>query len=249
MQYLNNASAVKSSYMDLSAIGADSYFRQNQSEKRLTKQDLPSYTENYNKIYGDLKDIQMTTGQDFKSDGQAFYVVNAAEEADRKVKEIIANVEASNKAYEEQQKRIAEFTKQQGESQKNAIFEQYMSNLMSTQYKDLSRGYTNSNYSFFDQKKWNSTSAINKEVRYDTIMDSFGRKKTHTVRLYRLSEEEKKKQINIIRQVEQMRFTSDSSLQKRFAADYASLMETKQQNTEKQIKAIKNRIAALSKKK
>jgi hypothetical protein len=227
-QVTTQLAGVQGGLLNMEDIGQESYFAQT-NEEALTKKELPKFSDIYNPLYEKTKNIRFSLGEDISTANAdaAFYVFNPETEAKKQADLRIAEVEGENIKYEEQQKRIEEFLKQEGEAQKLGIENKYIESVLAKS-PQLQAGYSSSLESGFDMNAYRQ--ARNKDRRVSYAAD---RTKIYS---YKLPEEIAASKLQTLREVETLRFRSDPTLQTSEIIKY-------QETLEKQLKDLNKTIA------
>jgi hypothetical protein len=226
-QIQKQISGVQGGLLDMANVGQESYFSATQ-ETALTKKELPNFSDIYNPLYEKMKDIRFNIGSDISTENNdaAFYVFNPEAEAKKQADLQIGEVTKQNELYAEQQKRVAEFLKQEGEAQKLGIQEQYIQSVMAKS-PTLKTGYSTSTEAGFDMNAYRKAKGKNKTVSYDA-----DRNKIYS---YKLPEEVAAAKLQAIRDVETLRFRSDPDLQQRETIAYQTALEKQLADLNKKI--------------
>ena len=211
-QVTTQLAGVKGGLLNMADVGKASYYSTTK-ETALTKQDLPNFSDIYKPLYEKMKDVRFTVGEDITTanNDAAFYVFNPETEAKRQTDEQIGAVSKQNEEFEQQQQRITEFLKQEGEAQKVGVLEQYLKSVTAK----AQTGYSKSTDAGFDMKAYKK--AKDRRVSYDA-----NRNKIYS---YKLPEEVAAAKLQILRDVETLRFRSDPTLQKTQIEVYKTKLE------------------------
>lgn len=227
---------IEAGLLDFSAVGEQAFLKQT-GQRKLTKKELPRYTDVYNKEFEEIKDIQFSIGGDAatasKTD-KAFYVFDPARAAKQKTEQVIQTVEQANLAATKQQEDIKKFLASEKEAAKQAVLQNYLSSVLNP---TPMRGQLNPvEYETIDvttpegQTRWRN--AANNMKTIQPIYDQQGRPTrfyNHVIKLTPAKIAEKKKTTEAI---ERVRFMSSPTLQKTYAEKY-------RQQLLAQIKAMK----------
>lgn len=226
-QIQKQISGVQGGLLDMTNVGQQSYFAAT-NETALTKKELPNFTNIYNPLYEQMKDIRFNIGSDITTanNDAAFYVFNPEAEAKKQADLQIGEVSKQNELYDAQQKRIAEFLKQEGEAQKLGIEQQYIQSVLN-KTPSLNKGYSVSTEAGFDMNAYKQAKGKNKTISYDA-----NRNKIYS---YKLPEEVAAAKVQAIRDVETLRFRSDPSLQAMQTTIYETALEKQLADLNKKI--------------
>jgi hypothetical protein len=213
-QVQKQLSGVQGGLLNMADVGQASYYSATK-ETALTKQDLPNFSDIYNPLYEKMKDVRFTVGEDITTENNdaAFYVFNPETEAKRQTDIQIGAVSKQNEEFEQQQQRITDFLKQEGEAQKVGVLEQYLSSVT----KNAQTGYSRSTDAGFDMKAYKAAKGKNKSFTYDA-----NRNKIYS---YKLPEEVAAAKLQTLRDVETLRFRSDPTLQNTQTEVYETKLE------------------------
>ena len=228
-QVTTQLAGVQGGLLNMADVGQASYFNATK-ETALTKQDLPNFSDIYNPLYEKMKDVRFTVGEDITTanNDAAFYVFNPETEAKRQTDEQIGAVSKQNEEFEQQQQRISEFLKQEGEAQKVGVLEQYLTSVTNK----AQTGYSKSTDAGFDMKAYKKAKGKDKSFSYDA-----NRNKIYS---YKLPEEVAAAKLQTLRDVETLRFRSDPTLQN-------TQIEVYETKLEKQLAQLNKSIAKQTK--
>lgn len=239
-QVTTQLAGVQGGLLDMENIGQESYFAQT-SEEALTKKELPKFSDIYNPLYEKTKNIRFSLGEDISTANAdaAFYVFNPEAEAKKQADLQIAEVEGENIKYAEQQKRIEEFLKQEGEAQKLGIENKYIESVLAKSPR-LQAGYSSSLEAGFDMDAYKQASNKDRQVSY-----AADRTKIYS---YKLPEEIAASKLQTLREVESLRFRSDPTLQTREIVSYQTTLQKQLDTLNKTItKKLKQETQAVAK--
>lgn len=220
---------IQGGLLNMADVGQASYFSAT-NETALTKKDQLNFSDVYNPLYEKMKDVRFTVGDDISTanNDAAFYVFNPEAEAKKQTDEQIGVVSKQNEEFDLQQQRITEFLKQSGEAQKVGVLEQYLNFATA----NAQTGYSRSTESGFDMDAYKAAKSKDKSYSYDV-----NRNKIYS---YKLPEEVAAAKLQILRDVETLRFRSDPTLQN----TQTEMYETK---LEKQLAQLNKSIAKQTK--
>lgn len=221
---------IEAGLLDFSAVGEQAFLKQT-GQRKLTKTELPRYTDVYNKEFEAIKDIQFSIGGDAatasKTD-KAFYVFDPARAAKQKTEQVIQTVEQANLAATKQQEDIKKFLASEKEAAKSAVLQSYLSSVLNPQI-------TGTNLNPFEwetidinsKEGWSKWQAVgnNADRRYARLTyNPITRQSTpvFAVKLTAAQAAEKRKTTEAI---ERLRFMSSPSLQKTYAEKYRQQLQ------------------------
>ena len=226
--------AIQSGLLNFSAVGEESFFKQT-GQTKLTKIDeIPRYTDEYNKEFQPIKDIQFTLEEDvstLSTTDKAFYVFDPARTAKRKADQTIKTVEDANLAVTAQQEQIKAFLAEEKESAKSAILQTYLSKILNPQ---LARGERNPfEWESVDLNtpeglaKWKKSKQ--REVTKGGLLagnSAGGKKRVGPSYYVKLTAEESAAKKKLTEDIERVRFMGSSALQKQYASVYAKDLQS-----------------------
>lgn len=133
---------IEAGLLDFSTVGEESFLKQT-GQTKLTKKELPRYTDIYNKEFEAVKDISLSIGGDAttaSTTDRAFYVFDPARAAKEKTEQVIQTVEQANLAAANQEEDIKAFLASEKEAAKSAVLQTYLSQILNP---TLQRGQRN----------------------------------------------------------------------------------------------------------
>lgn len=214
--------AIESGLLDFTAVGEASFLKKT-GQTKLTKKEVPRYTDIYKPIYEATKDIKFSLGEDLSTASRkdiAFYTYNPEQTAERQTNEQLKIIEQQNLAVTKQEEAIKTFLAGQKEIAKTAVLQNYLSSILNPQ---LNRGEVNPfEYEAVDintregsQKWYSSSGRVSKQV---FTTDGRGTNLyKYYIKLTPAQIAEKKKTTEAI---ERVRFMSSPTLQKTYAEKY-----------------------------
>lgn len=123
---------IEAGLLDFSAVGEQAFLKQT-GQRKLTKTELPRYTDVYNKEFEAIKDIQFSVGDDAATTAttdRAFYIFDPARTAKQKTEQTIQTVEQANLDADKQQEDIKKFLASEKEAAKSAVLQTYLSSVL-----------------------------------------------------------------------------------------------------------------------
>jgi len=217
---------IQAGLLDFTAIGEEAYFKQT-GQTKLTKKELPRYTDIYNPIYQATKNVQFSLAEDItttKPGDLAFYTYNAERVAEQKAQAEIGAVEQANIAATKQEEAIKSFLATEKQTAQSTIFNRYLSSIMNPSKVS---GYNLFEWQEIDlttntgKTKWNQTNRKNRITLPVTTQRGTTIYKTYV----QLTPEELALKKQTTEAVEKIRFLASPTLQKTYADRYAQELQ------------------------
>lgn len=210
------------SALDYSKMGIASYLAATGETQMAAKKEVPRYTDKYNEIYSQVKNMEFTIAGDAATattGDRAFYVFNADKEAEKAATTFVQNIEKANAAYDAQQARFQSWLKTEEAGAKAQAKELALQTYLDTfleKNKDLNQGIVRVDaaqmYRGSDAwNKWMASSSRSSEWVWKK--DAYGRNYRELQYTYKLSAAEAKKQKDVAIAVETARYKADTTLQ------------------------------------
>jgi len=221
-QLLSQIDVLNKSTLDYSKMGMSSYLAATGEKQMAAKKEVPRYTDKYNEIYNQIKNMEFTIAGDAATAAtgdKAFYVYNPEIEAEKAATSFIEGIKKTNAAYDAQQVRFKTWLKTEEtgikEQAKKLALQTYLDSFLE-QNRDLNQGIvridaTTMYHGSPDYTKWFASRDRNTEWVWKK--DIYGRDYREFQYTYKLSPEEAKKQKDVAIAVETARYKADTSLQ------------------------------------
>jgi hypothetical protein len=221
---------IEAGLLDFTTVGEASFLKQT-GQSKLTTQELPSYSDVYNKEFEAIKDIQFSIGEDASTTAttdRSFYVFDPTRIAKQKTEQAIETVKQANLAAAKQQEDIKQFLASEKESAKSAVLQTYLSGILNP---TLARGERNPFE--WDEVDLNTASGLarwKKSRNRETLRPSFstiGNKRVRTGPTYlvKLTAEESAAKRKLTESIEKTRFMESTELQKTYAEKYRAQLK------------------------
>lgn len=221
---------IQAGLLDFSALGEEAFFKKT-GQTKLTKKDIPRYTDVYNPIFESVKDIQFDVAADVSTSttaDTAFYVFDPARTAERQAKEQIKSIEDFNASVATQEQQIQAFLASQQQSAKESVFQKYLSGILNP--KIPKGGINPFEWDTIDLNtpsglaKWKATKRSDKaQVGGITADGRATQQYTYYIKLTPEQSIEKRKTTEAI---ERIRFMASPTLQKTYADIYTKELQT-----------------------
>jgi hypothetical protein len=216
---------IEAGLLDFSAVGEESFLKQT-GQTKLTKKELPRYTDVYNKEFEAVKDISLSIGGDAvtaTTTDRAFYIFDPARAAKEKTEQAIQTVEQANLAADKQQEDIKTFLASEKEAAKSAVLHTYLSQILNPQ---LSRGERNPfEWEAVDMSTSQGLSRWNNSRERVIERPRFGNKRTPPVYYVKLNAEQTAAKRKLTEAIEKTRFMGNPELQKTYAEKYRAQLK------------------------
>jgi len=227
---------IQAGLLDFTTVGEASYFKQT-GQTKLSKKDIPRYTDVYKAEFEPIKDIKFSIDQDIttaETADKAFYVFDAARIAEKRAQQQISSVEENNAAVIKQQEDIKTFLAGEKEAAKVAVLQTYLNSIMNP---TVPRGGLNpfewETVDINTREGWSKWQNTARNMRFANQLTTADGRSTnlyqYRIKLTPAQIAEKRKTTEAI---ERVRFMSSPTLQKTYATQYA-------QRLAQQIKGMK----------
>ena len=208
--------------LDYSTMDIKSFLTATGETQMAAKKEIPSYSDKYNEVFNKVKDVEFTLAGDAatsRANDNAFYVYNPEVEAEKEATSFVNKVEQANSAYDAQQARFQSWIKTQEAGAKTRASELALQTYLNSfleKNKDLTKGTVRIDASQMTRgsTEWNTwKSAKNRDTKWVTKKDAYGRSYKELQYTYKLSAEETKKRRDTAIAVETARYKEDTTLQ------------------------------------
>lgn len=217
---------IEAGLLDFSAVGEESFLKQT-GQTKLTKKELPRYTDVYNKEFEAIKDINLSIGGDAATAAttdRAFYIFDPTRTAKLKTEEALKNVEQANLAAAKQEEDIKAFLASEKEAAKSAVLQTYLSQILNPK---LGRGERNPfEWESIDVNtpegfaRWkNSRQRVTERPRFS------GGVRSAPVYYVKLNAEQAAAKRKLTESIEKTRFMGSPELQKTYAEKYRAQLK------------------------
>jgi len=207
-------------------------------EKQLTKRKEQTFSEVYDPIYKQVKDVQFSIGADVatanKAD-KAFYLFNAATFAEQEAQKKMEQTRQANLAFEEQQKKIKAFTEEQDRLKTRSVFDLYYQDMLKTQ-QDAVQGFITSDNPSFDWKAY--VASPTRTSKFVDVFDARGNKSRKVVYSYK-NPEAASTYLGALRSMYMQKFETDKPLQSQYINKYKENLLAQQARIKQQLARMK----------
>jgi hypothetical protein len=208
-------------------------FLKSTNETKLEDVTASNYSDVYNAEYKKVKDIRFTMGSDTNADN-AFYLYNAAADAEKKTDAVLANETKKKQDYTAQQDRLKKYIEGVQNTSQQKAFNSYLQSVLEKDYPEINQGFISSSSPLFNMAAFQKAKSSEKETKIVWETNANGTRSPRTVYLYK-DDAASKLQLDTVTSLYKEKFNNDTSLQKSWVTEYTK-------NLNQQQKQIQNKL-------
>jgi hypothetical protein len=211
-------------------------FLKSTNETKLEDVTASNYSDVYDAEYKKVKDIRFTMGSDANADN-AFYLYNAAADAEKKTDAVLANETKKKEDYAAQQDRLKKYIEGVQNTSQQKAFNSYLQSVLEKDYPDINQGFISSSSPLFNMAAFQKAKSGDKETKIVWETNAKGTRSPRTIYLYK-DEAASKMQLDTVTSLYQEKFNNDAALQKTWVSEYTQSLNQQQRRIQKDLNKL-----------